>query len=211
MERKWPPGSFSVRNRIFSWSAYNVWVNQGKTEFAKKYIYGGAEFMNPRMMTGRIVADMVEKDEEQKDPVLQHLWAYLPRYEHQEHEIEVQFCGLTLVMHLDGFTLDPVKIGEYKTGIKWNEEMVAKWEQLDWYVLGVSLKYGIRAEDIPIELVWMPTQWIEGERLPRPTGEIKVFHTRRTTRQMLDIGKKITDAFRQIEVQCDDELKSIGL
>ncbi len=205
------PGSFDLKRKVFSWSAYNVWVNYGPMEFAKKYLYGGADEMNPRMMTGRIVADMIESDQEQDDPTLEHLRVFLPRYQHQEYEIEVPFNGLKLIMHLDGFDEDPAKIGEYKTGVLWNEKLVEKWEQLSWYALGVHLKFGVDPGSVPIVLTWMPTVWKQGDMMPRPTGEIRNFPTVRTTRDCLNIGKKIMDTWQKIEKFCEEENKSIGL
>ncbi len=227
---KWGPGSFSIEDKVFSWSVYNVWRNYGPNEFTKKYLMSGADQMNPRMMTGRIVADMIESDQEQRDPTLEHLRVWLPRYETQEYEIEVPFNGLTLVMHLDGFDLpkrcecSPThaalgcdfhiasenngrygKIGEYKTGVLWNREKVEKWKQLDWYVLGVHLKFKVPPEKIPIVLTWMPTIWKDGESMPRPTGEIENFETRRSMRDMLNIGKDIMVAWREIETHCAKE------
>lgn len=196
----WGPGSFSIEHKVFSWSVYNVWRNYGPNEFTKKYLMGGADQMNPRMMTGRIVADMIESDKEQTDPTLEHLRVFLPRYKTQEYEIEIPFNGLTLVMHLDGFDPPPdIRIGEYKTGVMWNREKVEKWRQLDWYVLGAHIKFGIAPQDIPITLTWMPTIWNMGEQMPRPTGEIENFETRRTMRDMLNIGKDIMVAWREIE------------
>ncbi len=217
MERKnsqshiYPPGSFDLKAKIFSWSAFHVWTSQGPAEFAKKYLYGGADEMNPRMMTGRIVADMLESDAEQDDPTLEHLRVFLPRYQHQEYELAVPFNGLTLVMHLDGFDEDPLKIGEYKTGVRWTKEMVAKHKQLHWYALGVHLKYRVNPAKVPIELIWMPTEWPMGAEMPEPTGEIVKFDTVRTLRDCLDIGKEITVAWGQIVDYCRKEGESLGM
>lgn len=208
---KYGPGSFDLKAKIFSWSAFNVWTAYGQAEFTKKYIYGGADEMNPRMMTGRIVADMLESDKEQVDPTLEHLRVFLPRYQHQEYEIEVPFNGLTLVMHLDGFNEDPMHIGEYKTGVLWTPEKVKKWKQLSWYALGVHLKFKVKPNDVPITLTWMPTEWKMGDRMPRPTGVIENFETIRTTRDCLQIGKEIMDAWKQIEAFCEKEYEAIGL
>ncbi len=230
---KYGPGSFDLERKTFSWSAYNVWNSYGPVEFAKKYIYGGADYMNPRMMTGRIVADMLESDREQIDPTLEHLRTFLPHYEHQEYEIEAKFGELTLVMHLDGFDEPKIcvcqptratlgcafhtspapygKIGEYKTGVKWNEKMVAKHEQLDWYALGVHLKFDVDPEKVPIVLTWMPTIWGMNDAMPRPTGEIVNFDTTRTLMDCIGIGKKITKAWGEIEKYVREERNAIGL
>lgn len=206
-----PPGSFDLERKVFSWSVYNTWVNYGPAEFWKKYLAGEPERMNPRMMTGRIVADMIESDKEQRDPTLEHLRVFLPRYDVQEYEIEVPFNGLTLIMHLDGLNLDPLKGGEYKTGVKWTQDMANKTEQLHWYTLGLHLQFKVKPEDVPWVLTWMPTEWKMNERMPRPTGEIQNFETRRTTRDCLNIGKKIVDTWAKIEKFCEQEYAETGL
>jgi hypothetical protein len=176
-------------------------------------MYGGSEMMNPRMMTGRIVADMLERNTEEKDPMLEHLRTFLPHYQYQEYEIVVPFRGLTLVMHLDGLNTDPIHLAEYKTGVQksWDQERVDKHEQLSWYALGIHLKFGVRPEDIPITLSYMPTVWPMNVPMPRPTGEIENFQTKRGLLECVQIGKKIVTAWNQIEKFYESEREAIGL
>lgn len=212
LTQKYPPGSFDVDKGIFSWSAYNVWTKGGPGEFARKYIYRDADDINPRMETGRIVDDMMNGDTEQDDEVMEHLRTFLPHYEHTQYEIEVPFNGITLVMHLDGLNLKPLKIGELKTGITpWTLDRARKHEQLDWYALGVHLKFKVDPATVPIVLTWAQTEWPMMAPRPEPTGEIENFEIRKTLLDCVTIGKKIMVAWKQASEFARKERESIGL
>jgi hypothetical protein len=88
---------------------------------------------------------------------------------------------------------------------------VATWEQLDWYALGVHLKFGVDPATVPIVLTWMPTIWGMNDEMPRPTGEIVNFPTTRTLLDCIKIGKKITKAWGEIEKYVLEERRAIGL
>ena len=203
LKSRWPKDHFS-------WSQYNVWVNYGPAEFAKKYIYGGADLTNPRMELGKTVADMLEHDEENEDPILEHLRVFLPHYQHREYEIRKQFNGITLVGKLDGFNENPMRLGEYKTGVRWTQEMADKTEELDWYALLLHLQFGVNPLDVPFDLVWIPTKWDFPDD-PKPTGEIYTFKTRRSYLDSIRIGKKIMKAWNEIGEFCAKEYRDIGM
>lgn len=203
LEPRWPRDHYS-------WSQYNIWVNQGPREYALKYIYDEAARTNPRMLLGKQVAEMVENDLEQEDEALEHLRIFLPRYQYQEYKIEEELNGIKLVGFLDGFDEDPMKVGEYKTGRLWTKGMADKTEQLHWYALLLYLKFGVDPGRVPMVLHWMPTEWKEGEPL-KPTGDIENFETRRTLRDCLDVGKRITDSWKKIGEFCAIEYASLGL
>jgi hypothetical protein len=185
-------------------------LNYGPAEYAKKYIYGGADETNPRMELGKRVAEMVEQDIEQEDEVLEHLRIFLPRYQHQEYAIRVPFNGITLLGYLDGFDENPMRVGEYKTGVRWTREQADKTEQLSWYALLLHLRFKVNPEVVPMTLHWMPTEWEFGD-VPKPTGEIENFETRRTLRDCLDIGKKIVVAWREIGAFSAQEYAALGM
>ena len=90
----------------FSWSQYNTFVNKGWMEYCSRYLYGENK-ENPAMMLGKKVAEMIERDEEQEDEVLEHLRTFLPQYEHKEFEINVDFGGIKLKGFLDGASVIP--------------------------------------------------------------------------------------------------------
>ena len=179
-------------------------------EFARVYLYGKGE-ENPAMQLGKKVAEMVEKDEEQEDEILEHLRIYLPQYKHKEYEINTTFNGIKLKGFLDGFEPPPkLVVGEYKTGRLWTQDMADRTEQLHWYALLVHLAFKIPPEKIRFVLTWMPTEWEVGNII-RPTGDIQNFETKRTTADCLKIGKKIIKAHQEIGQFCAKEYASIGL
>ena len=179
-------------------------------EFARVYIYAEGE-TNPAMQLGKKVAEMIQEDREQEDEILEHLRIYLPQYEHKEYEINTTFNGIKLKGFLDGFDPPPkIRLGEYKTGRLWTQSMADKTEQLHWYALLVHLYFGIRPEEIPMVLTWMPTEWEVGNVI-QPTGEIQNFETQRTTRDCLSIGKKIIKVYNDIGEFTAKEYKALGI
>ena len=161
------------------------------------------------MELGKYVAEMIEHDEEQEDEVLENLRIFLPQYQNKEFKIEAEINGVPILGKLDGFNTDPIKVGEYKTGRFWSQEMADDTEQLDWYALLVYLKFRVLPDKIPMTLTWMPTDWNGGD--PQVTGEIVNFETRRSTMRVLMIGKKIVDVWKEIGIFYEDKYRSIGL
>ncbi len=211
-KRKWPRDHFS-------YSQWRVFKFEGPKAYAMKYIYWLTDETNPRMTLGKQVAEMVEHDEPHEDPVMEHLRVFLPQYPLKEFPLEAEFNGIKLVGKPDGLDLDDKIVGEDKTGVNWTQEMAdcvdpmgrhyKEGAQLTWYALLLHLVYGWRPEEIRFELNWMPTVWNKFE-LPRPTGEIRTFETRRTMRDVLAMGKDIVDTHKEIGEFCYGELKAIG-
>lgn len=211
-EMRWPRDHFS-------YSAWRVWKFEGPRAFALKYIYWLADETNPRMTLGKQVAEMVERDDPNEDPVMEHLRVFLPQYPLREFAVEAMFNGIKLVGKPDGIDLDRKIVGEDKTGVSWSQQMAdcvdpfspyyKNGAQLTWYALLLHLSRGWRPEDIRFQLNWMPTIWNEGE-MPKPTGHIETFETRRTTRDIFDMGKDISDTWKAIGRYCAAEMRAIG-
>lgn len=203
----------------FSYSQWRVFKYEGPRAYALKYIYWLTGETNPRMTLGKQVAEMVERDEPNEDATLDHLRLFLPQYPLKEYPLEAKFNGVKLVGKPDGLNLETKTCGEHKTGVRWNQAMAdcvdpmsqyyKNGAQLTWYALLLHLTHGWKPEEIRFELNWMPTIWDEGE-MPKPTGEIKTFITRRTTLDVFNMGKDIIDTWKKIGLYCADELRAIG-
>ncbi len=203
----------------FSYSQWRVWKFEGPRSYAMKYIYWLEGETNPRMTLGKQVAEMVESDEPHEDPVMEHLRVFLPQYPQREFPLEASFNGIKLVGKPDGLDLENKIVGEHKTGVHWNQAMAdcidpmhpyyKNGAQITWYALLLHLIYGWRPEEIQFQLNWMPTVWHEFE-LPKPTGQIQTFETRRTTRDVFNMGKDIVDTWRTIGAYCAEEMRAIG-
>jgi hypothetical protein len=197
------------QEEIYSYSQYNVFLKQGWKQYAQTYIYD-EQRTNPAMLLGKRVALMIEHDEIQNDEVLEHLRVWLPHYNHSEYVLKGVFCGVPLIGHIDGFSEPPsLKLGEFKTGRKWTQKMADETDQLTWYALLIHLNFGVKPEDIPMTLTWMPTEWNMGD--PIVTGEIINFETRRTMSDVIRVGKKIKDSWEKLGILIAKEYESLGL
>lgn len=213
IKAKWPKSHFS-------YSQWRVWKCEGPKSYAMKYIYFLTDETNPRMTLGKQVHEMIESDTPHEDPVMEHLRVFLPQYPLKEFNLEAQFNGIKLVGKPDGLDLDNKIVGEYKTASGgWNKAMAdcvapmsqyyKNGAQLTWYALLLHLNYGWKPEDIRFELTSIPTVWEEGE-MPKPTGHIETFETRRTMRDMLNMGKDIVETWKEVGIFCGKEMAAIG-
>lgn len=191
----------------FSWSQFDRF-RRSPDDYVKTYIYGDNP-TNPRMELGKYVAEMIEHDEHQEDPVLEQLRIFLPQYSHKEFPLEVAFNSIKLVGKPDGLEMDPWTIGEYKTGKLWTQKMADETQQLTWYALMLHLIYKVKPENIKMTLHWMPT--VMNDALVQPTGAIENFETKRTTRQCFELGKEIVDMWGKIGAYCGEHYRSLGL
>ena len=163
------------------------------------------------MKLGKRLDEIIDKDEEQENEVLEHLRIYWPKYQHKQYEINTTFNGIKLKGFLDGFNPPPKAIcGERKTGRLWTQTMADKTEQLDWYALLIHLAFKLPPEQIRFVLTWAPTVWEVGS-IVQPTGEIQNFETKRTTKDILRIGAKIIKTHAEIGRFCAKEYKALGL
>lgn len=203
----------------FSYSQWRVWKFEGPKVYAMKYLYWMTDETNPRMLLGKQVAEMIEEDKAQDDPVLEHLRLFLPQYPLKEYPLESMFNGIKLFGKPDGLDLENKIVGEHKTGVHWEQGMAdcvdpfGRWykegAQLTWYALLLHLTQGWKPSDILFQLNWMPTIWEQGE-MPKPTGHIQTFETRRSTRDILNMGKDIIDTWKAIGEYCGAEMRAIG-
>lgn len=189
-----------------SWSQYSCFM-RSPADYIMRYFYGNNR-ENPAMMLGKTVAEMLETDAEQDDVMLDTLRIMLPQYQHREYKLEAILNGVPLLGFMDGFDSDPIEIAEFKTGKHWDQDMADQTEQLTMYALMLHLKTGIRPEAMPMRLIWMPTEWNDGD--PKLTGEIISFKTRRTMMDCLVMGKKLCDVWHKIGIACEEEFKATG-
>lgn len=132
-----------------SWSGYNMWV-KNKDSYRKRYYRGEKVFENPETIFGKKVANMLELSDHIKG---------------SETRIEIKLKnGLGLISYLDEFDEETFTIGEYKTGHEtkdgkapWNQVLVEKHKQLDFYSMMVKKKYG--KVNNKVKLTWLETRF----------------------------------------------------
>ena len=213
-----------------SWSQFQVWKFKGEEEFAKVYIYGEGK-TNPAMQLGKQVADMVFADEEQGDPILEHLRIFLPHSEHTEFEVPrlkgdnkrcgcakckargienpLMFNGVPLYGILDGWTDKGFAANEKKTAKSRQYEEV--WRaQLKFYTLLLHLYFKIRPEQVDWTISWMPTEWETGN-IVQPTGDIENIKVKIGAGDLPRIGAELPLVWREIGQFCANQFRSLGL
>ncbi|MCI0336390.1 MAG: PD-(D/E)XK nuclease family protein [Acidobacteria bacterium] len=165
--------SFYSPRPYLSWSQIQLF-ERSPDLYVKKYIYGEDDPTTEAMRLGKSLAQALEMQKETGDDVLDNLLAVLPSYPQREFKIEAALEGLEVPLYgvLDGFDEKRLRIGEYKSGRLWNQEMVNESGQLKMYALMIWLKY----KKIPSEVMlhWAKTQYNEGGELEF-AGEIKSF------------------------------------
>lgn len=159
-----------------------------------------SEWTNPAMQIGLRVADMLETDEPQRDPMLEHYRNILPKYPHREFAIKVDFAGMRFAGKLDGWNPRGMHIGEYKTGKDWSQKRADEHRQLDFYQLLVWRLYGKLAERITLH--WMPTRFNFGAMLPELTGAVENFETMRSKADAMQMAADGTNAYQAIGERC---------
>lgn len=191
-----------------SWTQINVF-ERNPIEYADIYLYGNNR-TNPRMELGKAVAEMIEKGEVNANKNLEFYRVFLPQYPHKEFEVKAKLGEILLFGILDGW--DPMRneVGEYKTGAKWTQKMADETGQITFYLLILYLLYGIKPETVSVKLYWMPTviDPYEGVKL---TGELKIFETRRTMANLVDMMGRARRAYKGILSLCRNEGAAIGL
>ena len=191
-----------------SWSQMNLF-ERSPIDYTAVYLYGENN-TNPRMELGKIVAEMLEKGEENADKNLEFYRLFLPQYPFKEFDVKANLGDIIIYGKLDGWDPKKNEVGEYKTGSKWTQKMADETGQLSFYALLLYLKYKIKPEELRMRLFWMPTiiDPYEGLKL---TGDLKIFETRRTMTDLIDIMGRARRAWQGIISLCRSEGKAIGL
>lgn len=125
----------------------------------------------------------------------------VPRPEIYELNLEAKLGKIKIVGHLDGWTPSTKELKEFKTSTnpnRWTQQKVDLWGQLDMYCLLLYENYKIRPEDIKIQLIAILLEE-SGSFGLEPTGEIKVFETKRTMKDLAIFGAKIKGIFKEME------------
>ena len=159
-----------------------------------------SEWTNPAMQIGIRMAEMLESDEPQWDPMLEHYRNILPKYPHREFAITQEFAGIKFAGKLDGWDPKTMTIGEYKTGVSWSQKRADTHRQLDFYQFLILVLYGNLAERI--RLHWMPTKFNVGTMLPELTGKVQTFETMRTKQDAMRMAADAIKARAEIGKVC---------
>jgi len=180
-----------VRNH-FSWSQLNLWETSPKA-YVDRYIHEKPMFETKALLYGKRFSEDMEQGFSD-DPIMDKIINKVPRGILQEHRVEAEFEGTTLL----GFE-DSSEVGgflEYKTGSKeWTQERADNHGQLHFYAF-IRKRMGYKIYN-QAKLIWLPTHFKEGRY--EFTGEIKEFEVNVTEEQITNIEKRIVKALKEIK------------
>jgi len=191
-----------LKKRPLSWSAYSSF-HYNPEQWFQNYVIGNKEPPSPEMIFGSKVGKRLETD-----PTFLPM---IPRHKKMEHPFNVVFSGIPLVGYADSFcTVTDRKLGEFKTGKKaWDQKRVDEHGQLTMYCLMHYITTKVPPEEVEITLAWMPTMENGSFEIcfVEPIEQnIKLFKTKRTTKQVLEFGVSIKNTVLLMQQYCDNHL-----
>jgi hypothetical protein len=188
----------------FSWSQYYTWKSS-KLQFYKRYVLGEEGPKLTQFEKGKEFADYKETGEIPHyvtDPLLAQVAEAVHSLEIMENELRVEIGDYKLLAYLDTCDADLTEFAEYKTGKnEWNQGLVNKHEQLDFYALCCYIKSNETI--IPkCTLYWIETEEIilpDGSEELRYTGHVESFKRVFTEDDMVNMMTKVVAALKEIE------------
>jgi hypothetical protein len=191
--------------RIREYISYSqmITIETNPEQYVKKYIYGESTPINRGQSLGKIVSEALETGEPTGDPVIDMVLPLVPNHSVREKEIMVNMREIPIMLKMDSVTPDFKGIIEHKTGPigAWSQKKADEWDQITFYCTGIYIKTG----KIPkAKLVHIVTKCEDGEY--NLTGEIKVFKTERSYKDILKMMGRIKRAWIQIEETINKEL-----
>jgi len=189
--------AFHSPRPYLSWSQINLF-ERSPEQFAKKYFLNQEESSSEAQRFGKRFAQALELQQKTGDDALDHLVNIFPSYPHREFQIEASLDGVEVPLYgiLDGYDSEKFRIGEYKSGRLWTQEMVNESGQLKMYALLVWLKF----QQLPGEVMlhWAKTQYLEGKGIEF-TGEMHSFEVRISLDDLLAFGDRVRLAWDGIK------------
>lgn len=190
-----------------SYSQYSTYLASPR-QYQKIYL-DGVRLDNKYLDFGKMIADVLENREKEKNENERIACELLEKPEQSELELLVDFYKIPLFGKLDGFNKSKNEIVEYKTGkIEWTQKKVDEHEQLTFYAIMINKKFKIKFEDIKIKLVWLETME-DTDGTMFLTGSKKEFETKRSQKDILKIYSKIKKAWIGIGKLTNDYIKNI--
>lgn len=166
-----------------SYSSMDLFCRDKKA-WIRKYVHGEEQFVTPQMKFGKRFAEAMEHREEEHGDDIEMIKPLIPDYKERELKVYKVFEGKEFVGILDGWS--PKKIGEYKTGKLWNQNMVDQSEQITFYAWLLDCPEYQPSEEM--ELTWVETKTEDG--FVSFTGRVETFQTKRSRAQIDLMGRR---------------------
>ena len=187
-----------------SWSQLSL-LEKSEYEYVKCYIYGEGTPVNPLLCLGKELAEALEFDLENIPEDIEIARILIPKFEKKEFKLEGRVDDIPIVGILDGFDEKDLVIHEIKTGTyNYQQKDADKHGQLTFYSLLVYLNYGKLPNKI--YLYHIPSRFEDGNF--KLKSEIRIFETKRTMKDILDITKRIKRAWKRIQELYESEIQN---
>ena len=198
-------------------------------KYADQYLYGKKMRISRNMAYGAKLAEGLENEEANGDPLLDLMASHLPKFKRMDKAVEDPKGVLTVIKRGDskafkahlpvlGEKKEQIPIlalpdtakpnysafKEYKTSVrKWTQKMVDESGQITFYATAIWLAKGIIPKDI--ELVSIETAYEESGKLT-VTGEMAIIPTIRTMADIIKMTRRMRNAWHGIKELCEKEL-----
>ena len=176
-----------------SWSSINTFTEYDKDLWYDSYVLGNRTPPNPQMEVGIRLGERWATDP-----------TFLPEVERPEifePNLTATIDSITLTGHLDGLHLTKKKkLQELKTTsskTKWTTKSVREWGQITCYAYLIYKNYGIRPEDLEMELIYIPVA-PSGDFTYEQSGPPVIIPTERNMLDLVRFGKFIKDTHKEM-------------
>lgn len=186
-----------------SWSQLWLWESDPDA-YIRRYVYGESH-RTREMDFGSRIADGLAKPPN-GDPQVELARSLLPEYPQREAVIESEYFDVPLMIRMDQWDEQGLRIGEVKTGKqRWTPKRVEEWGQLTFYAMTAWRKFG----SIPkIILYWLPT--VEMDEEIELVGVCKGFDAKREQTDLVKMGLRARKAWAEIGKVYTNEINSIS-
>lgn len=177
-------------------------------KYANQYIYGLKQRVSRNMAYGSALAQGLEDEEANGDPLLDLMAARLPKFELMDKPLEAELPDgshtIRLLAKMDTSKSDYTAFKEYKTSTrKWTQKMADKSDQITFYATTIWLATGRIPKDI--ELINIQVAYTPDGQLS-PTGDMWRFKTTRSMVDLIKMCQRIRRVWHLIQGLCDVEL-----
>lgn len=182
-----------LQGRPLSWSALSSF-EWSPEAWHSRYILNQTEEPTEELKFGKMIDERL-----QADPTFM---PHVERFPILQHKMEANLGKIPLIGFADGFRREPPALKDDKTGAKiWDRARADETGQLTFYALLLWLTEKIKPESVDFSIWWMPT--VKGGDFKISLideKDVKVFHTKRTMRQILEFGVRIQATTRAMEL-----------
>lgn len=185
-----------------SYSQMDLW-KRNKASYKQKYFDGRDDLFssNRAMDYGKVVADLLERDERHDDVLTDTAMFLLPKYDVRDKEFRAIVTSDTeeveILIKPDSLDSATHNFYEYKTGkVPWTIKKAQNHLQMHYYAVGIFFTH----QKIPTaSLIWIETEHVENE--VKPTGKIEEFPVHIDLETISWCANDIINVAKEIELE----------